>query len=69
MLSKLFEDTGKLLIMGQEIPMVHRKDKVIGRISADVWKGKRFYYGSNSTENVCCCSVTQLCLTVCDLVD
>ena len=48
MLSKLFEDTGELLIMGQEISMVHWK--VIGRISADLCKGKGFYYGSNSTE-------------------
>ena len=38
MLSKLFEDTGKLLIMGQEIPMVPQK--VLGKIRAGMWERK-----------------------------
>lgn len=46
MLTKLFEDIGELLIMGQMIPMVHLK--VLGRIRADMWKGKGFHYGNNS---------------------
>lgn len=38
MLTKLFEDIGELLIMGQAIPMVHQK--VLGRIRAGIWKRK-----------------------------
>ena len=38
MLSKLFEDIGELLIMGQMIPMVHLK--VLGRIRAGMWERK-----------------------------
>lgn len=38
MLSKLFEDIGELLIMGQEIPMVPWK--VLGKIRAGMWERK-----------------------------
>ena len=38
MLSKLFEDIGELLIMGQEITMVPWK--VLGRIRVGLWERK-----------------------------
>ena len=50
MLSKLFEDIGELLIMGQEITMAPWK--ILGRIRAGMWERKGFHYGNNSMENV-----------------